>query len=101
MPLPSCMWRRSSSDSGRSGRKVGGEVEARGREGVGVDGPRAGTAGRVIAEGGNEREPRKQPLGDPPVVRIGLAVAAAVQRQAERCALDLEDHVAVGLDILV
>ena len=36
------------------------------------------TAERVIAERRDQREPRKQPLGDPPVVRIELAVAAAI-----------------------
>src|SRR5262249_55441388 len=38
---------------------------------------------------------------EPPVIRIGLTVAAAVERQPEGRTLDLEDHVAVGLDVLV
>ena len=59
------------------------------------------TAQRVVAKRRDQREPWEQPLRHPPVVRVRLAVAPAVQRQAEGVVLDLEDHVAVGLDVFI
>jgi hypothetical protein len=42
------------------------------------------TSQRMIAKRRDQREPGEQPLGDAPVIGIGFAVTAAVQRQAER-----------------
>jgi hypothetical protein len=58
-------------------------------------------AERVLAEGRYQREPRKQPLGNAPIPGIRFAIAAAVEGQAEIRFLDLEDHIAVGLDVVV
>src|SRR5262245_34323865 len=48
-------------------------------------------AERMVAERRDQREPRKQPMRDAPVVRVGLAVADAVQRQAEQCVIWFEE----------
>jgi len=77
------------------------EIDAPGPATVVVDGHPDMAAQRVFAEWRDQREPREQPLGDAPVIRIRFAVAAAVQRQAERVLLDVEHDVAVGLDVVV
>ena len=77
------------------------EVDAPGPAVVIVDRHPDVSGQRVRPERRNQREPREQPLRDAPVVRIRLAVAAAVERHAVVGLLDVEDDVAVGLDVLV
>ena len=55
----------------------------------------------MLAERRDQRVPGKQPLGDAPVIGIRLAVAPAVEGEAAVRFLDREDHVAVGLDVVV
>src|SRR5439155_25561438 len=70
-------------------RSLGLEVDAPRPAMVVVDRNPDVAAQRVLAEGRDQREPREQPLRDAPVVRIGFAVAAAVQREAEVGLLDV------------
>jgi hypothetical protein len=82
-------------------RLVDVEVDAPGPAVVVVDGHPHVAAEHVVAERRDQREPREDELRDAPVERIGLAVAAAEQREPALVPLDLEDDVAVGLDVVV
>ena len=57
-------------------------------------------AQRVVTKRRDQGEPGKDPLRNPPVITVGLAVASAVERQPKRVLLDVEDDVAVGLDVV-
>ncbi len=82
-------------------RLLGMEVDAPGPAAVVVDWHPDVAAERVVAERRDQREPGEQPLRHAPIVGVRLAVAAAVERQPEIGLLDLENDVAVGLDVVV
>src|SRR5579864_1910509 len=77
------------------------EVDAPGPAMVIVDRDPDMAGERMVAEWRDQGEPREQPLRDPPIIGIGLAVAPAVEREPERRALDLEHDIAVGPDVVV
>ena len=54
----------------------------------------------MITERRNQREPRKNPLRDAPVIAVNIAITSPVQRKAERIFLDIKHHITIGLDVV-